>query len=142
MSAAAGLLSGMHAIIALRRNEPHWMLSEADAKRYGAALSNALRHLPVHATQKALDFGVLTFMIFEMETPRVVKSLALARQQKAGFPSPAARGPAKIFEFAPPGTPQPNGPPPSANSGSPAPGAPPIADPPRDAIGGDGETLQ
>src|SRR5580693_4925480 len=30
MSAAAGLISGFHAIVAMQRNEPHWLLSDAD----------------------------------------------------------------------------------------------------------------
>jgi hypothetical protein len=79
LSAAAGLLQGFHAIIALRRNEPHWMLNDADAKRYGTALANALRHMPVRAAQKTIDFAVLAFVMFEMETPRITLSMARAR---------------------------------------------------------------
>jgi hypothetical protein len=134
----------MHAIIALRRNEPHWMLSDADAKRYGAALANALRHLPVHATQKAIDFGVLAFCVFEMETPRVVLSLQLAKQAK-GQAGARPRGSAKIFDFVPPpptGSPPPSGSNSRDESQSTAGATPPIADPPPDGIGGDGESLQ
>lgn len=147
LSAAAGLLQGFHAIIALKRNEPHWMLSEADSKRYGAALANALRHMPIHAAQKTIDFGVLAFMIFEMETPRIVRSIQLAKltphQRQA-----MQRGPAKIFEFtAPfPGAPQPNGSASPGGAGSVHQDTPPPAEgppaPDHVAGGGDGGSLQ
>lgn len=145
LSAAAGLLSGFHAIIALRRNEPHWMLSEADSKRYGQALANALRHMPIHAAQKTIDFGVLAFMIFEIETPRIVRSAQLARMSPHQRQA-MQRGPAKIFEFASPptsATPQSNGASsPTTATGSTQQDTPPIADPPQDGIGGDGGSLQ
>ena len=76
-------MQGFHAIIALRRQEPHWLLNDADAKRYGQALANALRHLPVKAAQKTIDFTVLAFIVFEMESPRIALSGLRSRQQKA-----------------------------------------------------------
>jgi hypothetical protein len=119
-------LQGFHAIIALRRDEPHWMLSEVDAKRYGQALANALRHFPVQATQKAIDFSVLAFCIFEMETPRVVKSIALSKlPPHLRRQAQAQRGPAKIFEFTPPPSdaPQPSGSPTSGSARQDSPGS-------------------
>jgi hypothetical protein len=141
------LLQGFHAIIALRRDEPHWMLNEADAKRYGAALANALRHFPLQTTQKAIDFSVLVFCIFEMETPRVVKSIQLAKLPPH-LRRQAQRGPAKIFEFAPnfsppppSDAPQPGG---SPTSGPVHQGAPPSAEssPADVGLGGEGGPLQ
>jgi hypothetical protein len=102
LSAAAGLLQGFHAIVALQRNEPHWLLSDADAKRYGTALSNALRHFPVRAAQKSLDFMVLAFVCFEMETPRIAKSSMLYRQMHE-----PARPSATVYPFASPQPPRP-----------------------------------
>jgi hypothetical protein len=58
------------------------MLNDADAKRYGTALANALRHMPVRAAQKTIDFTVLAFVMFEMETPRITLSIARARAAK------------------------------------------------------------
>jgi hypothetical protein len=118
------------------------MLSEPDAKRYGQALANALRHFPVQATQKAIDFSVLAFCIFEMETPRIVKSVQLAKLPPH-LRRQAQRGPAKIFEFNPPppsDAPQPGG---SPTSGPVHQGAPPSADQPHDeTLGGEGGSLQ
>src|SRR5215472_10316607 len=45
LSAAAGIHQGAHAFIAFARREPHWQLNDADAKAYGQALANALRHI-------------------------------------------------------------------------------------------------
>ncbi len=69
-------------MVAMMRNEPHWMLTDADAKAYGAALHNAMRHFPIGATQKALDLGALMMMAFTMESPRVHKSWSMARDRK------------------------------------------------------------
>ena len=142
MSAAAGLISGFHAIIAMQRSEPHWMLSDDDAKRYGAALANALRHMPIKAAQKTIDYSTLAMVVFVMETPRIVRSAQLARQATA----PRPRGPAQVYyPFAGQPTPGANTPTqaattptPSAADGS---GLPPIAaegPPDFSAFGGEG----
>lgn len=136
MSAAAGLISGFHAIIAMQRNEPHWLLSDADSTRYGTALANALRHMPIKAAQKTIDYSTLVMVAFVMETPRIVRSAQLARQPK---PSPN-RGPAQVFQFVNPNAPAS----PTATAAPPGPAsagaAPPIADGPPDpsAFGGEG----
>jgi hypothetical protein len=138
MSAAAGLLQGFHAIIAMQRSEPHWMLNDDDAKRYGTALANALRHMPIKAAQKTIDYSTLVMVAFVMETPRIVRSAQLARQPK---PQPP-RGPAQVFQFVPNPAQAPPSPPPAANATSPTDGAglPPIAEGPPDpsAFGGEG----
>jgi hypothetical protein len=87
----------MHAIIAMQRNEPHWLLSDADANRYGQALANALRHLPIKAAQKTIDYSTLVMVAFVMETPRIVRSVQIARAPKA-----PNRGPAQVFQFVSP----------------------------------------
>jgi hypothetical protein len=91
------LLSGFHAIIAMQRNEPHWLLSDADAHRYGTALANALRHMPIKAAQKTIDYATFVMVAFVMETPRVVRSVQIART-----PKQPPRGPAQVFQFHPP----------------------------------------
>lgn len=84
------------------KSQPHWLLDDADAKRYGQALQNALRHLPVQTSQKALDFSMLAFVALQIESPRVALSRQIAR---GGGPM---RGPAQVFPF--PGGPIPAGP--------------------------------
>jgi hypothetical protein len=120
LSALAGVLQGFHAVIAFQRAEPHWLLSDDDAKRYGTALGNALRHLPIKAAQKTIDYTALVFVAFAIETPRIVRSTQLARQP-ARAPQ---RGPAQVFQFhnpnaqAPPAaTSPPAGSPSAASSG-------------------------
>ena len=123
LSSAIGLIQGFHAVVAMTRQEPHWLVNDADAKRYGAALANAARHFPMRTTQKALDIGVLIFCIVQIETPRVVMSsqLAKAKQQPP-------RGPAQVFQFRPP---QPSGPSSPIGSAPPSNGAqPPMAEAP------------
>ena len=122
----------------MQRSEPHWLLSDADSLRYGTALANALRHMPIKAAQKTIDYSTLAMVAFVMETPRVVRSVQLGRQ--AAQPR---RGPAQVFQFHPPSQPAPTattsppGSPPSAASGQ---GAPPdFAEGPYDpgGFGGD-----
>lgn len=126
----------------MQRNEPHWMLSDDDAKRYGAALANALRHMPIKAAQKTIDYSTLVMVAFVMETPRVVRSVQLARA-----PAQPQRGPAQVFQFhSPAANPQPSQAaatsPPVGASGA---GTPPIvAEGPIDlsAFGGEGSSPQ
>jgi len=60
----------MHGVLAMARG-PHWLLSDADAKAYGLALSNALRHLPITMAQKYVDFTALGIAIIAYEGPRL-----------------------------------------------------------------------
>lgn len=105
LSAAAGLLQGFHAIIATRRG-PHWLLNDQDAKAYGIALSNAMRHLPITAAQKTIDFAALAVAVCAYEGPRIAVDMHIKAQRRAG-PRPAP-GPAQVFQFR---TPQPAPPP-------------------------------
>ena len=98
MSAAAGLLQGIHSVMAMARG-PHWLLSDPDAKAYGLALSNALRHLPVTMAQKYIDFTALGIAVIAYEGPRVHMDMQLRAQRgAAGRPR---QGPAQVFQFAP-----------------------------------------
>ena len=140
MSAAAGLLQGFHAIIAMQRSEPHWMLNDDDAKRYGTALANALRHMPIKAAQKTIDYSTLVMVAFVMETPRIVRSIQLNRQ--AAAPRQPQRGPAQVFQFHPPSQPAPTAatPPPPSPTATGSQGAPPdFAEGPQDFGGFGGE---
>ena len=77
------------------------MLSDADSLRYGTALANALRHMPIKAAQKTIDYSTLAMVAFVMETPRIVRSVQLGRQSA----QPPRRGPAQVFQFHPPSQP-------------------------------------
>ena len=87
-------------MIATFRREGHWLLNDADAKAYGLALRNALRHVPVTIAQKYFDFGALAVAVATYEFPRVALSAELraAATQRSG----PARGPAQVFQFAQP----------------------------------------
>jgi hypothetical protein len=142
LSSAIGVIQGFHAVVAMQRNEPHWLLNDADARRYGLALANAARHFPVKTTQRAIDMSALIFCVVQMETPRFVISRQLAAQRARGGPP---RGPAQVFQFVNPNAPTP---PPSATATAAAPtgaaGAgggspqPPMADGPIDPSSFDG----
>lgn len=93
------------------------MLTDQDAKTYGAALANAMRHVPIGITQKALDFSALAFCIINMETPRVMASARIARERRTN-PNAQPRGPAEVFQFRPPNNPPPPQPTPTAAAAS------------------------
>lgn len=111
MSAWVGLITGAHAMIAMSSQQPHWLLSDPDAKRYGTALANAARHLPVTMTQKALDFSALAMAFLQFDMPRIAISYQLARGQNP-FMNQPQRPVAQVFPF--PGSPFQPGPPPGA----------------------------
>jgi hypothetical protein len=142
LSALAGVLQGFHAVIAFQRSEQHWLLSDDDAKRYGTALGNALRHLPIKAAQKTIDYSAFVFVAFAIETPRIVRSAQLARE--ARNPQPR-RPPAQVFQFTPVSTgasASPASPPPAATNATPAssppsPGIMPEGPPDGAGFGGD-----
>jgi hypothetical protein len=93
----------MHAMIALRRNEPHWLLNDADARVYGQALQNALRHIPIRRAQKTLDFAMLVVAGLQFEVPRVMISMQAARRP----PQPPAPFGQTVYPFPGPRTPPP-----------------------------------
>jgi hypothetical protein len=101
LSAAAGLLQGVHAVLAMRRG-PHWLLSDPDAKAYGLALANALRHLPVTMAQKWIDFSALGLAVFAYEGPRMAMDMQIRRErQQQRRPGPMGQ----VFQFTPPARP-------------------------------------
>jgi hypothetical protein len=103
------LIQGAHVLIAMRRNEPHWLLTDQDAKTYGTALANVARHFEISATQKMLDFSALFICACNMETPRVYASVQArrARRERDQKPPPPS---AQVFQFRQPGPPPPAAP--------------------------------
>lgn len=86
------------------RRGPHWLLNDLDAKAYGMALSNALRHLPITAAQKTLDFAALGIAVMVYEGPRI--GIDMQTRQRGAQPRPA--GPAQVFQFTPSPRPAPS----------------------------------
>jgi hypothetical protein len=131
VSAAAGLLQGLHAMIAWGRG-PHWLLNDTDAKAYGLALSNAMRHLPFTATQKYFDFSALAVAVFAYDGPRLARDIEL---RQPGASQEVRRPSGQVFHFRqPPQSPPVSG---GAQPGqSPPPGASPAGAPPGMAAGG------
>ena len=78
---------------------PHWLLNDPDAAKYGLALANALRHLPVKAAQKWIDFTALGIAVFAYEGPRVAMDMQLKAQARAARPGAQARPAAPVFQF-------------------------------------------
>ena len=116
MSSAIGVIQGFHLIVAQLRSEPHWLINDPDAARYGQAMTNAARHFPVKAAQKTIDVATFLMAAAVIETPRFMRSIQLARAPKA-----PNRGPAQVFQFHP----NPPSQPPAATTPaqSPAPGS-------------------
>jgi hypothetical protein len=103
------------------RRGPHWLLNDQDAKAYGLALANALRHLPVTMAQKWVDFTALGLAVFAYEGPRIAMDAAIRRDRQAQQRRPQPMG--QVFQFRPPGAAGPQPPPDApAAPGGPMPG--------------------
>lgn len=110
------VIQGTHLIFAQLRSEPHWLVNDDDARRYGQAMVNVARHYPLKATQKAIDIFALMMAGAAIETPRIIRSVQLAKAGPARHEPP--RGPAQVFKFTPnpaqhPSPPAPASPPPA-----------------------------
>jgi hypothetical protein len=93
----------------MRRNEPHWLLTDADARTYGQALQNALRHIPIGVAQKTVDFTALFICALNFESPRIYQSMANARARRTRSSS-SEQPAAPVFQFRPrTSSPQPAG---------------------------------
>lgn len=95
----------------------HWLLSDEEAKGYGQALANAIRHLPITMAQKYVDFTTLGIAIITYEGPRIAADMILRRQARnpnaARQPQPNGQ---VVYPFAaPPGPPAPPNNPSSVN---------------------------
>lgn len=100
VSAWAGILQGAHALTAMGLGQQHWLINDAEAKRYGDALGKAMRHFPIVIQQKAVDCSALFCMAMAIELPRIGLSLQLRNAKKS--PARSTTGPipsAQVFTF-------------------------------------------
>lgn len=109
------------------RRGPHWLLNDPDAKAYGAALANALRHLPVTMAQKYVDFAALGVAVMCYEGPRIHMDMQLRRERGAAARRPPA-GPAQVFQFRPAPSPPASETPQQARPAEPSQMPPPFGD--------------
>lgn len=97
MSAYVGIWAGLHAHVATLTETPEIALSEQEAGTFLKSVENVMRHYPMNASQKALDWGALAFIASTIYVPR---ALAIARRKREAevervrnaqqFPYPAA----------------------------------------------------
>jgi len=71
-------LQGAHAILAHFAG-PHWLLNDADAKAYAAAVNNVARHYDLRAAQKTVDIANLIGMVCFVEGTRLLYTRTHAR---------------------------------------------------------------
>lgn len=99
---------GMHYACAAMTEQPHWLLSEPDAKAYARYVANALRHMPMTVAQKWVDFTALGGAFFVFTGGRIIQSMQLAGRigggpaaQRRPPPQQAPGGGAQVFQFTP-----------------------------------------
>lgn len=56
LSSLAGMLAGVHAMLAMAAHTPELEITEAEASQFMKAGQNVLRHYSVQATQKTIDW--------------------------------------------------------------------------------------
>ena len=82
---------GLHAALAMRMH-PAMAITDAEAKSFLEAAQKVLRHYPVQASQKMLDWSAFAFCAFGMYAPRLY--MAFADRPPRGQ---RANGPAETF---------------------------------------------
>lgn len=131
-----GIYAGLHLQIARLTDSPEIALSEDDARVFLDRLQNVLRHYPIGASQKAVDWAAFVGVTSFIYLPRFA-AIAKRKAEAASPPPPRQTAPqtapgASVFQFHPQG--------PGNGSGQPFSSPPPvpptvegeIADPPMD----------
>ena len=115
-----------HHLIAGLSHQPHWRLNDPDAKQYGTAIANMMRHFSPVVSQKSLDIFACGLCVVAMETPRIQASVELAKMRRtrgtsgaSSASSPPIPG-ATVYPFPVPPTVSPSPPPPSTAAVQPA----------------------
>ena len=79
LSAYVGIWAALHVHVATLTQTPEIALTEQEAGTFLRAVENVLKHYPVNASQKALDWGALMFVAGSIYLPR---AFAIARRRK------------------------------------------------------------
>jgi hypothetical protein len=104
LSAFTGIWCGLHLQIAQLTENPELAITEADGKAFLTALQNVMRHYPLTASQKAVDWAALAFISSFIYVPRFA---AVAKRRGASVPGRATET-ATVFQFNQPSQ-RPNG---------------------------------
>ena len=105
LSAFVGVWVGLHLQVAKLSGNPELAISEADGKSFLTAAQNVLRHYPVVASQRAIDWAAFAFVTSFIYVPRAV---AIAQRRQHGETRQDAPG-ATVFQFHPPASGRSNG---------------------------------
>lgn len=104
-----GIWVGLHHQVAQLTGNPELAISEADGQAFLGSLQNVLRHYPLTASQKALDWAAFAFTASFIYVPRAAAVQKRQREQARPAPPPMAAG-AHSFHFnQPPPEPRRNG---------------------------------
>jgi hypothetical protein len=98
LSTTIACIQGAHAIAAHFAG-PHWLVNDADAKTYAAAINNVARHYDVGAAQKTIDILNLCGMVAFIEGTRLLYSRSPASRPQ---PPQASAPVVPLFRFATP----------------------------------------
>ena len=102
---------------------PEIAISEQDGHAFLGAAQNVLRHYPLTASQKALDWAAFAFVASFIYVPRFAAVQKRTREQTPPAPSPMAGG-ARSFHFTQPDARRANG----SGGFQPPPPVPPTVD--------------
>lgn len=86
---------GLHWQVARLSGNPELQISEADGKEWLLRCQNVMRHYPLTASQKAVDWAAFTFVTSFMYLPRIV---AIQQRRAAAAAAPEAPS-ATVFQF-------------------------------------------
>jgi hypothetical protein len=104
LSAFVGIWCGLHAQVAQLSGNPELAISEDDGRAFLGSLQNVLRHYPITASQKALDWAAFAFTASFIYVPRFAAVQKRAREAPPGNrPPPMSEGVGAFRFTQPPG---------------------------------------
>jgi hypothetical protein len=124
LSAFVGIWCGLHAQVAQLSGNPELAISEDDGRAFLGSLQNVLRHYPITASQKALDWAAFAFTASFIYVPRFA-AVQKRNHERPGNPPPPMSEGVGSFRFTQPPPGRANG---SAGGFAPPPPVPPTVD--------------
>jgi hypothetical protein len=95
LSSFVGIWVGLHWQVARLTENPELQISENDAKEWLLRTQNVMRHYPLSASQKAIDWAAWTMVTSFMYVPRAAAIIARKNAQAAQPEAPSAT----VFQF-------------------------------------------